>query len=476
MDIRTPWNPRCSSQAPHPAKQARLRMPWKSLELQVAQMQKQIALASQCGDMQTVHRLQQQLIESEAARLMAVRRVTEESRGKHTAGVDGVKSLTPRESLAMASAIHPHNWKRQQSAPARRVWIPKRDADEQRPLAILPMIDRCKQMLAKLALEPAWEVRFEPHSYGFRPGRGTHDAIAAVVAALERHPNFVFNTDIARAFDDLNQAVTLQKLETYPALREAISFWLKAGVIDGGAYIPSDTGIPQGGALSPLLMNVALHGLETVAATGLAQEPPLLVRYADNFVVLHADLDILQQAVRRIRHWLATLGLQLHAEKTHLAHTFTPFQGQRGFDFLGFHLHQEPREQKSKRGSTLALKTIVVPSQGASKRHLAAIDQRLQNLQTASQARVIAELNPLILGWAAYYNNLVEVSSMSKYDDLLEQRLLWWASLRHPGMARNWLLGRYWQLAGRQQWVFATSDGVQLRQYQQAGIWGIKRV
>lgn len=470
MDKRTPRDSWRSSPAPHPAQQARLRVPWKSLEQQVALMQKQIALAGQCGDTQTVHRLQQQLIESEAARLLAVRRVTEESQGKHTAGVDGVKSLTPQERLAMTSAIHPQNWTYQQSAPARHVWIPKRDTDERRPLAILPMIDRCKQMLVKLALEPEWEMCFEPHSYGFRPGRGTHDAIAAIVVALERSPTFVFNTDIARAFDDLNQAVILEKLETYPALREAIASWLKVGVIDGGAYSPSDTGIPQGGALSPLLMNVALHGLETVAATGPAREPPLLVRYADNFVVLHTDLGVLQQAVRRVRSWLAALGLQLHAEKTHLAHTLTPFQGQRGFDFLGFHLHQEPRARKGEQERTLALKTVVVPSQEASTRHLAAIDRRLQRWQTASQARVIAELNPLILGWAAYYNGMVEASTMSKYDDLLEQRLLWWASLRHPCMARDWLLACYWQPEGKHSSIFATPEGAALRTYQQRSI------
>jgi len=120
MDKRTPQNPRRSSQAPHATQPGRLRVPWKSLEQQVARMQKQITLASQRGDVQTVHRLQQQLIESEAARLLAVHRVTEESQGKHTAGVDGVKSLTPKERLAMASAIHPYNWKHQQSAPSCR--------------------------------------------------------------------------------------------------------------------------------------------------------------------------------------------------------------------------------------------------------------------------------------------------------------------------------------------------------------------
>src|SRR5438874_4187391 len=330
-------------QTPNPANQARL--PWGSLEQQVVRMQKQISQAGQHGDRQAVHTLQQRLMESEAARLLAVRRVAEENQGKNTAGVDGVKSLGPKERLAMASAIHPNRWSHQPSMPVRRVWVPKAGTAERRPLAILPMIDRCKQALVKLALEPEWEAKFEPHSYGFRPGRSTHDAIAAILVAIERHPSFVFDADIEEAFDSINQAVVLDKLQTYPALRQAINTWLTAGVMDGNTYSPSETGIAQGGVLSPLLMNVALHGMEAVITDGSynghSREQPLLVRYADDFVILHADLKELQQAVRRVKHWLARMGLHLHADKTRFTHTLTPYQGQVGFDFLSFSIRQE---------------------------------------------------------------------------------------------------------------------------------------
>jgi len=229
--------------------------------------------------------------------------------------------------------------------------------------------------------------------------------------------------------------------------------------------------------------------------------------------LLHADLKELQQAVRRAKHWLARMGLHLHADKTRFTHTLTPYQGQVGFDFLSFSIRQEPVENSTVmlsaakqlpasrdrpfaslrvtieeadrpfaarrvRGhSRLApqehsprVKTIINPSREASKRHLAAIDQRLQKLQTASQARVIAELNPLIVGWAAYYNGVVEAEAMSRYDDLVEQRLINWASKRHPSKERDWLLGRYWHRAGNQRRIFATHDGVQLRAYRQTSI------
>src|SRR6266496_527969 len=485
-------------QAPTPANQPRNSLPWNTLEQQVVRMQKQIAQASQRGDKQAVHTLQQRLMESEAAQLLAVRRVTTENQGKNTAGVDGVKSLSPRERLAMASLIHPKHWNHQPPMPVRRVWIPKQGTAERRPLAILPMIDRCKQALVKLALEPEWEAQFEARSYGVGPGRGTHDAIAAIVVAIERHPTFVFNADIEGAFDHINQAVVLDKLQTYPALRQVIRAWLTAGVMDGDTYSPSETGIAQGGVLSPLLMNVALHGMEAVVtegfANGHAREQPLLVRYADDFVILHADLKELQQAVRRVKHWLARMGLRLHADKTRFTHTLTPYQGQVGFDFLGFSIRQELAEnikrgqrgqEPSPAGKTIItplmrrlapqehspeVKTIISPSQEASKRHLAAIEQRLQQLQTAPQAHVIKELNPLIVGWVAYYNGVVPAATMSRYDDLLEQRLITWASKRHPGKARDWLLSRYWHSAGKQKRVFATHDGVQLRAYRQASI------
>lgn len=471
------------------------------MEQQVVRMQKQIAQASQRGERQAMQSLQQRLMESEAARLLAVRRVAEENQGRDTAGVDGVKSLTSEQQLAMAAAIAPRNWNHQPPLPARRVWIAKPGTSERRPLAILPMIDRCKQALVKLALEPEWEVRFEAHSYGFRPGRGAHDAIAAILVAIEHRPVFVFDADIEGAFDHIDHAVVLEKLQTFPALREAINGWLKAGVIDDGTFYPGQTGIPQGGVLSPLLMNVALHGMEAVVAQGSARGQPLLVRYADDFVILHADLKELQQAIRRVRHWLAMMGLQLHAEKTRVTHTLTPYQGQVGFNFLGFNIQQEAierqatgkREQIDVRTgmrrertsiqperrpspplpttvSAPTVKTIVSPTQEANRRHLAAIDQKLQQLQTAPQARVIEELNPLILGWANYYNGVVPAAIMSRYDDLLEQRLLTWAGKRHPGKTRDWLLGRYWQRIDDHKRVFATTNGVQLRTYRQMSI------
>ncbi len=471
------------------------RLPWTSLEQHVVRMQKQIAQASQRGNTQIIYDMQQRLLESEAARLLAVHRVAGENQGKDTAGVDGVKSLTPKEQLAMAAAIHPRYWDTQPPLPVRRVWVPKPGTAQRRPLAILPMIDRCKQALVKLALEPEWEVRFETQSYGFRPGRSPHDAIAALQVALKHHSMFVLNADIEEAFDHVNQGIILDKLQTYPALRRLISAWFNAGVVDGHAYSASETGIAQGGVLSPLLMNIALHGMEAVVVEGTANRPtkeqPLLVRYADNFVILHADLKDLQQAIRRAKQWLVTMGFHLHPQKTHISHTLTPYQGQVGFDFLGFYIRQEsednifkgqyrqevrgktsttpPLYRSAPQAHTPEIKTSIRPSDEANKRHMAAIEERMQRVQSATQARVIAELNPLIVGWTTYYNGMIPAETMSGYDDLMTQRLLKWAGQRHPGKTQDWLFAHYWRQEKNGR-IFATPDGKQLRRYQYMSI------
>jgi RNA-directed DNA polymerase len=174
-------------------------LPWRKLEKHCFRIQKRIYQASQRGKTRAVHKLQKLLTKSAAARLLAVRRVTQENQGKKTAGVDGVKSVRPQARLAMATHIHPKNWEHQTPKPVRRVWIPKPGKTERRPLGIPPMIERCKQALAKLALEPEWEAKFEPNSYGFRPGRSCHDAKEAIFNAIKGKPKFVFDADIQGA-------------------------------------------------------------------------------------------------------------------------------------------------------------------------------------------------------------------------------------------------------------------------------------
>src|SRR5579864_8585631 len=205
-----------------PASEAWNQLPWRKLERHCFRIQKRIYRASQRGNTRAVQKLQKLLMKSEAARLLAVRRVTQENQGKKTAGIDGVKAVKPQGRLVMANQIHPKHWKKQKTLPVRRVWIPKPGKAEQRPLGIPPMIERCKQALAKMALEPEWEAKFEPNSYGFRPGRSCHDAREAIFNIVKGKPKFVFDADIKGAFDNICQEKLLEKLQTYPHLRRAI--------------------------------------------------------------------------------------------------------------------------------------------------------------------------------------------------------------------------------------------------------------
>jgi RNA-directed DNA polymerase len=177
-------------------------LPWRKLEKYVYRVQKRIYRASQHGNTRQVEKLQKLLLQSEAARLLAVRRVTQDNQGKKTAGVDGVKSVPPKERFLMVRQLHTNRWKpRKKPLPVRRVWIPKPGKAEKRPLGIPTMMERAKQALVKTALEPAWEAVFEPNSYGFRPGRSCHDAIGAIFLGIRYKPKFVFDADIKGCFD-----------------------------------------------------------------------------------------------------------------------------------------------------------------------------------------------------------------------------------------------------------------------------------
>src|SRR5947208_8974499 len=273
-------------------------LPWRKLEQHRYGLQKRIFKASARGDLKTVHQLQKVLMKSRSARLVAVRRVTQENQGKKAAGVDGVKSVPPAGRLALAEAIHPNRMNTRKPKPLRRVWIPKPGKAEQRPLGIPVMFDRACQALAKQALEPQWEALFEADSYGFRPGRGAHDAIGAIFNNIRLKSKYVLDADIKGCFDNINHQGLLEKLRTYPAMRRLVKGWLIAGVMDGLELSPTLAGTPQGGVGSPLLMNIALHGMQEAlieAYTGekrtlaAQRKAPKLIRYADDFVVLHAD-------------------------------------------------------------------------------------------------------------------------------------------------------------------------------------------
>lgn len=365
---------------------------WRRVERYVYKQQKRIYAASRRGDVKQVRKLQKTILRSWSNKVLSIRRVTQDNRGKKTAGVDGVKALSPKARLKLEGQIRLTG----KSKPTRRVWIPKPGKDEKRPLGIPTIKDRALQALLKHALEPEWEAQFEPNSYGFRPGRSCHDAIKQIKNAIQTKAKYVLDADIAKCFDKINHLALLQKLGYTGKIRQQIKAWLKSGVIDQKVFTATSEGTPQGGIISPLLANVALHGMEKMlmefAKTldmkrndkpnnqiSWQQKVKSLtfIRYADDFLLIHYDLNVVQRCREIISEWLKDMGLELKPSKTRIAHTLIEEQsedGQAGFDFLGYHIRQfrvgkyissiHPTTKEK-----LGFRTLITPSRTSCKKH-----------------------------------------------------------------------------------------------------------
>jgi RNA-directed DNA polymerase len=441
-------------------------VPWHFVERDVFKLQKRIYRASSRGDSKRVRKLQKLLINNRAAKLLAVRRVTQDNRGKNTAGVDGVGSLTPEERLELVERLKVGA----EADPVRRVYIPKPGSEELRPLGIPTVHDRALQTLVKLALEPEWEARFEPNSYGFRPGRSCWDAIAAIFDAVKLMDKYVLDADIAKCFDRINHEALLKKVNASPAITRQLRAWLKAGILDGDELFPSEEGTPQGGAISPLLANVALHGLEellrqrfprrqrTVNGREEFVPPPNVIRYADDFVVLHKDEALVRECQQVVAEWLRGMGLELKPSKTRVGHTLKEVDGRAGFDFLGFSVRQFPvgktRSGSKSNGERIGFKTIIRPSKESVKRHVARLREVIDQHKDAPQAALIGRLNPIIRGWANYYSTVVSSKTFAKVHNVLFHMLRGWANRRHPNKSGRWIGRKYWRAGDGQGWRF----------------------
>ena len=326
-------------------------------------------------------------------------------------------------------------------------------------------------------MEPEWEARFEPNSYGFRPGRSCWDARQAIFDTIKYKSKFVLDADIAKCFDRINHEALLNKLKTFPTIRRQIRSWLKAGVMDGKQLFPTSEGTPQGGVISPLLANIALHGMEERIKkyaetldlkdkTGFQQGKKnkrfslSIIRYADDFVILHKDITVVQRCREIISEWLENMGLELKPSKTRLAHTLNRYEEEQpGFNFLGFNVRQFPvgKYQSGKcLGKLLGFKTIITPSKEKQKIHYDRVASIIDDHKSAPQSALIGNLNPVIIGWSNYYSTSVSSEVYSSLDHLMYQKLKAWAERRHPNKSRWEVTDKYWQTIGGNNWVFAT--------------------
>ena len=439
---------------------------WCKVERYVFKLQKQIFKASRQGDKKKVRQLQKTLMRSWSNRLLAVRRVTQDNRGKKTAGVDGVKSLTPIARIKLAKQLRIKG----KSKATRRVWIPKPGKDEKRPLGIPTIHDRALQGVIKNAIEPEWEAVFEPNSYGFRPGRACQDAIKQIRVSIEKKPKYVLDADISKCFDKIDHKALLKKLGYRSKVRQQIKAWLTSGVIDNNTFLETEEGTPQGGVISPLLANIALHGLENhlneFAKTIDMKRPDNgrqlcwqnkvkslnFIRYADDFVLMHKDKKVILEGKKVIEKWLSDIGLELKPSKTRVAHTLLPEEsedGIAGFDFLGFHIrtfkvgyHSSIRLSTGKRPG---IRTLITPTKEAYKKHQEKLRATIKESNSKNQAELIGKLNPIIRGWMNYYktSDISTVGGHSNQDNDLYCKLRSWSRRRCKA---DWIKAytRYW--------------------------------
>jgi RNA-directed DNA polymerase len=419
---------------------------WPLVQSRVRRVQCRIYKASTKGNKQQVRWLQKHLIQSIDAKLLSVLQVTTLNKGRNTPGMDKILAVSALQKMQLVESLELDG----KALPIRRVWIPKPGQSEQRPLGIPTIKDRAKQALAKLALEPEWEAVFEPNSYGFRPGRSAQDAIEAIFGSLRHQtPIWVYDVDINKCFDGIDHDALLRKLDTFALLEKQVKAWLKARVME--ALSLSDppvftTGTPQGGIISPLLANIALHGLENHLKSFVASLPMKpkessgrgeavkkqalsVIRYADDFVLIHVNKSILELCIEESKKWLACMGLEISEQKSGLR------DGRQGFVFLGFQVIQIVKNGQ--------YKVVITPSRDSQKSILLKVRNIIQSSKAASSYELISRLTPVIIGWANYFRSSECKQDFTKLSHLIFQKIRAWVFRRDPLHGRILIKKKY---------------------------------